>query len=100
VRTAALLTLDGLEAYDGAGCRNVPTLSDILFNGTPLHPTQNDVDGAVCGSAQAYTSPRYVVPKPVPAGGIVVAANAGSDYLFVPDGNANTVKAAVVSLPI
>src|SRR5207244_5064640 len=33
-----------------------------------------------------------------PAGGIVVAANAGSDYLFVPDGDANTVRAAVVSL--
>jgi hypothetical protein len=43
-------------------------------------------------------SPRYRVPKPVPAGGIVVAANAGSDYLFVPDGDPNTVKAAVVSL--
>ena len=98
VRTAALLTLDGLKAYDGAGCRHVPTLSGILFDGTPLHPTQNDADGTVCGSAQGYTSPRYVVPKPVPAGGIVVAANAGSDYLFVPDGNANTVKAAVVSL--
>jgi hypothetical protein len=39
-----------------------------------------------------------VVPKPVPAGGIVVAANAGSDYLFIPDGDPNTVKAAVVSL--
>jgi hypothetical protein len=34
----------------------------------------------------------------MPAGGIVVAANAGSDYLFVPDGDPNTVKAAVVSL--
>ena len=98
MRTAALLTLDGLEAYDGAGCRHVPTLSGILFDGTPLHPTQNDADGTECGSAQAYTSPRYVVPKPVPAGGIVVAANPGSDYLFVPDGNTNTVKAAVVSL--
>jgi hypothetical protein len=39
-----------------------------------------------------------MVPKPVPAGGIVVAANAGSDYLFVPDGDSNAVKAAVVSL--
>jgi len=38
------------------------------------------------------------VPKPIPAGAIVVAANAGSDYLFVPDGNADTVKAAVASL--
>ena len=98
VRTAALLTLDGLKAYDGAGCRNIPTLSGILFDGTHLHPNQNDSDGSVCGKAQEYTSTRYLVPKPVPAGAIVVAANAGSDYLFVPDGDPNTVKAAVVSL--
>jgi arylsulfatase A-like enzyme len=98
VRTAALLTLDGLKAYDGAGCRNIPTLSGLLVDGTHLHPTRNDADGTVCGKAQAYTSPRYAVPRPVPGGGIVVAANAGSDYLFVPDGDANTVKAAVVSL--
>ncbi len=93
-----MLTLDGLKAYDGAGCRNIPTLSGILFDGTQLHPTKNDADGAACGKAQTYTSPRYVVPNPVPAGGIVVAANAGSDYLFVPDGDANTVRTAVVSL--
>jgi arylsulfatase A-like enzyme len=98
VRTAALLTQDGLQAYDGAGCRDIPTLSGILFDGTHLHPTRHDADGSVCGKAQRYTSPQYVVPKPLPAGGIVVAANAGSDYLFVPDGDPNTVKAAVVSL--
>jgi arylsulfatase A-like enzyme len=98
VRTAELLTQDGLKAYDGAGCRDIPTLSGILFDGTHLHPTKQDADGSVCDKAQRYTSPRYVVPKPVPAGGIVVAANAGSDYLFVPDGDPNTVKAAVVSL--
>ena len=98
VRTAALLTLDGLKAYDGAGCRNIPTLSGILFDGTHLHPAKNDADGTFCGKAQMFTSPRYVVPKPVPAGAIVVAANAGSDYLFVPDGDVNTVKAAVLSL--
>jgi arylsulfatase A-like enzyme len=98
VRTAALLTLDGLTAYDGAGCRNIPTLSGILVDGTRQHSAKNDSDGAVCGKVQTYTSPAYVVPKPVPAGGIVLAANAGSDYLFVPDGDTNTVKAAVVSL--
>ena len=38
------------------------------------------------------------MPKPIPAGAVVVAANAGSDYLFVPDANIETVKAAVVSL--
>ncbi|HEY3097568.1 MAG TPA: phosphodiesterase, partial [Methylomirabilota bacterium] len=98
VRTAALLTLDGLKAYDGAGCRNIPTLSGILFDGTHLQPAKNDADGAVCGKAQLYTSPKYAAPKPLQAGGIVVAANAGSDYLFVPDGDANTVRAAVTSL--
>jgi arylsulfatase A-like enzyme len=98
VRTAELLTRDGLTAFDGAGCRDIPTLSGILFDGTHLHPNQNDSDGSVCGKAQEYTSTRYLVPKPVPAGAIVVAANAGSDYLFVPDGDLNSVKAAVVSL--
>src|SRR5213079_629587 len=55
VRTAALLTLDGLKAYDGAGCRNIPTLSGILFDGTHLHPAKNDADGTFCGKAQMFT---------------------------------------------
>jgi hypothetical protein len=38
------------------------------------------------------------VPKPLPAGAIIVAANAGSDYLFVPDHDGETVRAAVASL--
>jgi hypothetical protein len=98
VRTAELLTRDGLKAYDGAGCRDIPTLSGILSDGAHLYPTMNDADGSVCGKAQKYTSRGYIVPKQVPPGGIVVAANAGSDYLFIPDGDSNTVKAAVVSL--
>ena len=65
---------------------------------THLQPRKEDQHGDVCGRAQKYTSPSYVVPKPIPAGAIVVAANAGSDYLFVPDGNVDTVKAAVASL--
>jgi hypothetical protein len=98
VRTAELLTRDGLKAYDGAGCRNVPILSGILPDGTHLHPVKDDEHGNECGRSQKYTSPNYLVPKPIPAGAIVVAANAGSDYLFVPDGNFQTVKAAVVSM--
>src|SRR4051812_5223287 len=98
VRTAELLTRDGLKAYDGAGCRDVPILSGITFDGTQAQPRQVDQHGHVCGPAQKYTSPAYQVPKPSPAGAIVVAANAGSDYLFVPDGNIDTVKAAVASL--
>ncbi len=98
VRTAELLTRDGLKAYDGAGCRDIPILSGIMADGTHLYPGQDDQHGHVCGRAQKYTSPSYIVPKPIPAGAVVVAANAGSDYLFVPDGNIETVKAAVVSL--
>jgi arylsulfatase A-like enzyme len=98
VRTAELLTRDGLKAYDGAGCRDVPILSGITVDGAHLYPDRNDQHGNVCGRAQKYTSPSYAVPKPLPAGAIVVAANAGSDYLFVPDGNLNTIRAAVVSL--
>src|SRR5450631_1051697 len=98
VRTAELLTRDGLKAYDGAGCRDIPTLSGVMADGTHLYPGKDDQHGDVCGRAQGYTSQSYVVPKPIPAGAVVVAANAGSDYLFVPDGNIETVKAAVVSL--
>ena len=98
VRTAELLTRDGLKAYDGAGCRDIPILSGIMVDGTHLQPSKDDQHGNVCGRAQKYTSPTYVVPKPIPAGAIVVAANAGSDYLFVPDGNIDTVKDAVASL--
>ena len=98
VRTAELLTRDGLKAYDGAGCRDIPILSGIMFDGTHLQASKDDEHGTVCGRAQKYTSQPYVIPKPLPAGAIVVAANAGSDYLFVPDGNIDTVKAAVASL--
>jgi arylsulfatase A-like enzyme len=98
VRTAELLTRDGIKAYDGAGCRDVPTLSGILPDGTHLHTSKADSDGSVCGRPQAYTSPSFIAPKPLPQGSVVVAANAGSDYLFVPDQNPDIVKAAVVSL--
>jgi arylsulfatase A-like enzyme len=98
VRTAELLTRDGLKAFDGAGCRDIPILSGIMADGTNLYPSKDDQQGSVCSRAQKYTSPSYSVPKPIPAGAIVVAANAGSDYLFVPDGNIETVKAAVVSM--
>jgi arylsulfatase A-like enzyme len=97
VRTAELLTRDGLKAFDGAGCRDIPILSGIMADGTNLHSRRDD-EGHVCGRPQKYTSRSYAVPKPIPAGAVVVAANAGSDYLFVPDANIETVKAAVVSL--
>jgi len=98
VRTAELLSQDGLKAFDGASCRYVPILSGILADGTHLHPPSDDPHGHVCGKPQKYTSPSHVVPWPIPAGAIVVAANAGSDYLFVRDRDPKTVEAAIASL--
>jgi arylsulfatase A-like enzyme len=98
VRTAELLTRDGLKAYDGAACRDIPVLSGITADGKHLHPRNEDQNGEVCGPRQKYTSQSYAVPNPIPAGAVVVAANAGSDYLFVPDRNVGTVKATVASL--
>ena len=49
VRTAELLTRDGLKAYDGAGCRDIPILSGITVDGTHLHPRKDDQHGKVCG---------------------------------------------------
>jgi arylsulfatase A-like enzyme len=98
VRTAELLTRDGLKAYDGAGCRTIPTLSGILPDGTHLQPLRHDEDGSACGKSQKLTSPSFVLPKPVPADAVVVAANAGSDYLFVPNGDRDVVRAAVTIL--
>jgi arylsulfatase A-like enzyme len=98
VRTAELLTRDGLKAYDGAGCRVIPVLSGILSTGSSLQPVKSDTDGSLCGRAQKYTSTNYAIPKPLSAGSVIVAANAGSDYLFIPDGNPDAMKAAVTSL--
>ena len=44
VRTAELLSRDGLMAYDGAGCRDIPTLSGVLLGGAHLYPRQDDAD--------------------------------------------------------
>src|SRR5437764_605952 len=45
VRTAELLSQDGLKAYDGASCRDVPTLSGIVSKATQLDPSRSDPHG-------------------------------------------------------
>ena len=97
VRLAHLLTRAGFVAYDGAGCGLDPVLSGITAAGVALYPTQRDDDGRTCGTAGAkYTTPAYKVPAGhLPPRAIIVAANGGSDYLYVPDRDATTVAKAV-----
>jgi arylsulfatase A-like enzyme len=97
VRLAHLMTEAGFVAYDGVGCTFDPVMSGITADGTPLYPIQFDTDGSICGAVHGrYNTPAYRVPAgPLPPKAVVIAANGGSDYLYVPDHDANTVASAV-----
>jgi arylsulfatase A-like enzyme len=109
VRSADLLTYRGFSAYDGSGC-STDAMYGIDGNGVPTVPVKLDTTGALCGTANAkyqaisatLSSPvaRFAVPAPgsLPANGIVVAANGGSDYFYVPGHDLATVKSLVTFL--
>jgi arylsulfatase A-like enzyme len=102
VRSADLLTFRGFKAFDGAGC-GTSAMYGLRADGTPTITVKHD-DGTLCGTAADYqaisatltTSPRasFRVPAPgsLPANGIVVATNGGSDYFYVPGHDAATVQ--------
>ena len=99
VRSAALLTAAGFHAYDGEKCRYSPIMTGIARNGAPIYPTLIDKTGAVCGKAgMKYTSQSYKVPKKLPSDAIVVAANGGSDYFYVPSHDPALVQKLVTFL--
>lgn len=100
VRTADLLTRAGLaHVYDGVGCTYDPVMSGITASGAPLYPPQTDSDGSACGKAGTmYNTGSFKVPATLPGDAIVIAANGGSDYLYVPSHQASIVQAAVTAL--
>ncbi|WP_343618952.1 alkaline phosphatase family protein [Ralstonia sp.] len=103
VRSADLLTYRGFKAYDGSGC-TTSAMYGLQANGTPTVPVKVDTTGSLCGAAnskyQAISASlatpvaSFKVPAPgnLPANGIVVAANGGSDYFYVPGHDATTVQ--------
>jgi predicted AlkP superfamily pyrophosphatase or phosphodiesterase len=103
VRSADLLTYRGFKAYDGGGCSTSP-MYGLSSTGVPTVPVKSDTTGTLCGTVNAkyqaisatLASPvaKFPVPAPgsLPANGIVVAANGGSDYFYVPGHDAATVK--------
>lgn len=104
VRTADLLTYAGFQAYDGNGCSVTP-MSGIKADGSNVQTVGVDTSGALCGTAGAkYMAVSATLPAPVasfkvpatlPKNGVVVAANGGSDYLYLPDHDATTVTNVV-----
>ena len=103
VHTADLLTYRGFKAYDGAAC-GTSAMYGLQANGTPTVPVRLDATGALCGAANTkYQAVSAALPTPVasfrvpspgnlPATGIVVANNNGSDYFYVPSHDAATVR--------
>ena len=100
VRAADLLTYAGFKAYDGSGCLTSGQ-AGIRADGSAVYPVAVDATGALCGTVNARyqaisaTLPtpvaRFTVPATLPANGIVVAANGGSDYFYAPDHDVTTV---------
>lgn len=98
VRSADLLTYAGFQAFDGNGC-STSAMYGLKNDGTPVLPVNAD-NGTLCGSAKNYqaisataTTPTasFKVPATLPANGIVVATNGGSDYFYVPSHDTTTV---------
>ncbi|WP_174296939.1 alkaline phosphatase family protein [Sphingomonas bacterium] len=106
VRSADLLTYRGFSAYDGNGC-STSAMYGLGVSNVPTVPVRSDTSGALCGAANTkYQAVSAALAKPVasfkvpapgslPANGIVVAANGGSDYFYVPGHDAATVAALV-----
>lgn len=103
VRSADLLTYRGFAAYDGSGC-STSAMYGLTAAGRPTLPVRNDASGALCGTANTryqavsatlanpVASFRVPAPGRLPANGIVVAANGGSDYFYVPSHDATTIR--------
>lgn len=107
VRSADLLTYRGFSAYDGSGCTTSAMYGlDGSTNGAPQAALKlrKDTSGTVCGTAGAFYQAvsgslptpvgKFTVPAPgtLPTNGIVIAANGGSDYFYVPGHDLTTVK--------
>lgn len=109
VRSADLLTYRGFNAYDGNAC-TTSAMYGLTVAGTPTVPVKLDSSGALCGTANAkYQAVSSTLPTPVasfrvpapgslPTNGIVVAANGGSDYFYVPSHDAATIRNLVKTL--
>jgi arylsulfatase A-like enzyme len=100
LRSADLLSRAGLvHVYDGVGCTYDPVLSGIRSDGSRVYPTLVDTDGSVCGATGTkYSTASFKVPATVPTDAVIIAANGGSDYFYVPSHDPTLVKRVVTAL--
>jgi len=98
VRLAQLLADNSIvtHVYDGLGCIMNPVMSGILADGKQVYPTQaDDADGTVCGKDSMnhqYTTRSFKVPDTLEKDAVIIAANGGSDYLYLPGKDSATIN--------
>jgi len=111
LRSADWLTRAGFKhVYDGSNCTLDPVLSGIRKDGSSVYPTKEDGNGR-CASPLAapgapktkaeptpYSIPGFRVPVALPKDAIVIAANGGSEYFYVPSHDAKLVRALAAAL--
>lgn len=97
VRLADLLRRGGFSAaFDGLGCTYLPGSTGIKKDGSLVYPPQVDADGKTCGKeGQKYQVAAMKVPAELPPHSLVVAVNGGSDYIYVPDHDAELVRKTI-----
>jgi arylsulfatase A-like enzyme len=84
------------HAYDGVGCVFDPVLGGVNKRGQSVHPTHEDT---TCEKQPRFSTPSYRVPKgTLPPDAIIVAANGGSEYFYVPSHAPAIVRSLVTAL--
>jgi len=74
-------------------------LSGISSDGSRVYPTLVDTDGSVCGATGTkYSTASFKVPATVPTDAVIIAANGGSDYFYVPSHDPALVTQVVTAL--
>jgi arylsulfatase A-like enzyme len=108
VRLADILTKAGIaNVFDGNPCLFVPTMSGLKDDGSPVYTTttfsaadncNNSAAGTVGAAAPGFTTKSYVVPSTLPAGAVIIAANGGSDYIYLTDRTSATAATLMQSI--
>jgi len=97
VRSAEWLRRAGLaHVYDGVACVFNPVLAGLNAKGEVLHPTH---DEPTCAPKPTASTRSYKVPSgKLPSDAIVIAANGGSEYFYIPSHDRKLVQRLVTTL--
>ena len=97
VRTAAWMRRAGFpHAYDGVGCVLDPVLGGVDARGHALYEPHDD---KACGDKPRSSTGDFRVPHgELPSDAVIIAANGGSEYFYVPSHDPELVKRVVRAL--